>query len=88
MTHSPLKLVEYISCFQMIIDPARCNMQCLQYQTDQLADVKKVEKLNNFYFASMARGDISPGQSNCCLLLLIWEMHVCTARRLKTQFLG
>ncbi|EIE26874.1 signal recognition particle, SRP9 subunit, partial [Coccomyxa subellipsoidea C-169] len=31
---------------------------CLQYQTDQLADVKKVEKLNNFYFASMARGDI------------------------------
>ncbi|BDA40442.1 probable signal recognition particle 9 kDa protein at N-terminal half [Coccomyxa sp. Obi] len=30
---------------------------CLQFQTDQLADVKKVEKLNNLFFTLMAKGD-------------------------------
>ena len=31
-------------------------MQCLQYQTDQQSDVKKVEKLNNLFFGLMAKG--------------------------------
>ena len=30
-------------------------MQCLQYQTDQQSDVKKVEKLNNLFFGLMAK---------------------------------
>lgn len=29
---------------------------CLQYQTDQQSDVKKVEKLNNLFFGLMATG--------------------------------
>lgn len=33
------------------------DRQCLQFQTDQLADVKKVEKLNNMFFTLMAKGD-------------------------------
>lgn len=31
-------------------------VQCLQYQTDQQPDVKKVEKLNNLFFGFMAKG--------------------------------
>ena len=31
-------------------------MQCLQFQTDQQSDVKKVEKLNNLFFGLMAKG--------------------------------
>ena len=36
-------------------------LQCLQYQTDQIAELKKVEKLNDRFFALMARGDGATG---------------------------
>jgi signal recognition particle subunit SRP9 len=36
-------------------------LQCLQYKTDQQADLKKVEKLNNLFFALMAKGPDSVG---------------------------
>ena len=34
-------------------------MQCLQYKTDQLADLKKVERLNHTFFSLMATGEVS-----------------------------
>lgn len=40
--------------------------QCLKYKTDQLVDVKRMEKLNNLMFALMARGpDASLGEHAC-----------------------
>lgn len=30
--------------------------QCLKFKTDQAQDAKKMEKLNNIFFALMARG--------------------------------
>ena len=36
-------------------------LQCLQYKTDQQTDLKKLERLNNLFFALMAKGDVSPG---------------------------
>ena len=30
--------------------------QCLKYKTDQAQEAKKMEKLNNMFFALMARG--------------------------------
>lgn len=39
-------------------------LQCIQYQTDQQSDVKKVEKLNNLFFGLMANGvEDSEGES-------------------------
>lgn len=32
-------------------------MQCLQYKTDQQADLKKIERLNHTFFALMATGE-------------------------------
>ncbi|XP_052733518.1 signal recognition particle 9 kDa protein-like, partial [Vigna angularis] len=31
-------------------------LQCLKYKTDQAQEAKKMEKLNNMFFALMARG--------------------------------
>ena len=31
-------------------------VQCLQFKSDQAQDAKKMEKLNNLFFALMARG--------------------------------
>lgn len=36
--------------------------QCLKYSTDQQADLKKVEALNNTFFRLMARGADAPGE--------------------------
>jgi len=41
--------------------PWVCWAQCLQYQTDQIADLRKVEKLNERLFALMARGEEAAG---------------------------
>ncbi len=42
------------------------HLQCLQYQTDQQSDVKKVEKLNNLFFGLMAAGiENSEGELSC-----------------------
>ena len=35
-------------------------LQCLQYKTDQQADLKKIEKLNRAFFALMATGAPPP----------------------------
>ena len=35
-------------------------LQCLQYKTDQQADLKKIEKLNRVFFALMATGAPPP----------------------------
>ncbi|GAV69950.1 SRP9-21 domain-containing protein [Cephalotus follicularis] len=32
------------------------NKECLKFKTDQAQDAKKMEKLNNIFFALMARG--------------------------------
>ncbi len=39
-------------------------LQCLKYKTDQQVDVKKMEKLNNMFFALMARGEYTPGAAS------------------------
>lgn len=39
------------------------EMQCLQYATDQIADLKKIEKLNNKFFRIMATGQDSAGRA-------------------------
>jgi len=44
-----------------ICRPWVCWAQCLQYQTDQIADLRKVEKLNDRLFALMARGEEAAG---------------------------
>lgn len=33
------------------------DVQCLQYKTDQVSDLKKIEKLNNKLFNLMALGE-------------------------------
>ncbi|XP_057518024.1 signal recognition particle 9 kDa protein-like, partial [Amaranthus tricolor] len=33
-----------------------CDCQCLKLKTDQAQDAKMMEKLNNIFFALMARG--------------------------------
>lgn len=48
-------------CLQSPLSFVGCGLQCLQFQTDQLADVKKVEKLNNLFFTLMAKGDAAEG---------------------------
>ena len=42
-------------------------MQCLQYQTDQQSDMKKVEKLNNLFFGFMAKG-IEESDGGLCFI--------------------
>jgi hypothetical protein len=43
-------------------DRSTPRTQCLKYQTDQLVDVKRMEKLNNLMFLLMSRGaDASAG---------------------------
>lgn len=38
------------------------SSQCLQYKTDQQADLKKVEKLNSRFFSLMATGSPPSGE--------------------------
>ena len=45
-------------------------LQCLQYQTDQIAELKKVEKLNDRFFALMARGADAMGTAQHLALML------------------
>ena len=37
-------------------------MQAVQYKTDQIADVKKIEKLNLLFFQLMAQGSEAEGE--------------------------
>lgn len=53
------------------------TVQALQYKTDQVADVKKIEKLNLLFFALMGQGSDAESEpsllfrqlpaSNCCM---------------------
>jgi len=38
------------------------HLQALQYKTDQIADVKKIEKLNLLFFTLMAQGSEAEGE--------------------------
>ena len=44
-------------------------MQCLQYQTDQQSDVKKVEKLNNLFFGLMAKA-VEESDGALCFIIM------------------
>ena len=57
----------HAACRQLLLARAphaphtRPSLQCLQYKTDQQADLKKIEKLNRVFFALMATGEAPPG---------------------------
>ena len=40
-----------------------CVLQCLKYYTDQQADLKRVEQLNQLFFRLMALGADAPGEA-------------------------
>ena len=50
------------------------NAQALQYKTDQIADVKKIEKLNLLFFSLMAQGSDAEGE--LCLFSCIKGCYV------------
>lgn len=51
-----------IAALPVITPNSKWPMQCLKYKTDQLVDVKRMEKLNNLMFLLMSRGaDASAG---------------------------
>ena len=47
-----------------------CALQALQYKTDQVADVKKIEKLNLLFFTLMAQGSEADGEHQPALCLV------------------
>ena len=76
--------------------PRRARPQVLQYKTDQQADLKKIEKLNQLFFALMATGEAPSGahgrwQSGArgrllgfptdCVWTLILPVPACSAGR-------
>ena len=63
-------------------------VQCLQYQTDQQSDVKKVEKLNNLFFGLMATG-VEDSDGELTLLYahssLTRKLYNCLALKMTQQ---
>ena len=60
-----------LQCWSSDFDPAHpssnpcsCLLQCLKFSTDQQADLKRVEVLNNTFFRLMARGPDAGVHSN------------------------
>lgn len=51
-----------------------CTLQALQYKTDQIADVKKIEKLNLLFFTLMAQGSEADGAPQPALCLVYWVL--------------
>ncbi|KNA24072.1 hypothetical protein SOVF_018280 [Spinacia oleracea] len=49
-------LMKYRHCDGKLVLKVTDNKQCLKFKTDQAQDAKKMEKLNNIFFALMARG--------------------------------
>jgi len=43
--------VKYRHCDGKVVLKATDDVVCLKYRTDQVADLKKMEKLNNWFFA-------------------------------------
>ncbi|KAH9607477.1 signal recognition particle 9 kDa protein [Silene latifolia] len=48
--------MKYRHCDGKLVLKVTDNKQCLKFKTDQAQDAKKMEKLNNIFFALMARG--------------------------------
>ncbi|KAF3436205.1 hypothetical protein FNV43_RR23297 [Rhamnella rubrinervis] len=49
-------VVKYRNCDGKLVLKVTDNKECLKFKTDQAQDAKKMEKLNNIFFALMARG--------------------------------
>ncbi|KAK7373562.1 hypothetical protein VNO80_06977 [Phaseolus coccineus] len=49
-------VMKYRHCDGKLVLKVTDNRQCLKYKTDQAQEAKKMEKLNNMFFALMARG--------------------------------
>lgn len=47
------------------------KLQALQFKTDQIADVKKIEKLNLLFFSLMAEGSEAEGEHPVCAVLCV-----------------
>lgn len=52
------------------------RLQALQFKTDQIADVKKIEKLNLLFFSLMAQGSDAEGEHPVCLYF-VWHCTQC-----------
>ncbi|KAF5741102.1 signal recognition particle 9 kDa protein [Tripterygium wilfordii] len=48
--------MKYRHCDGKLILKVTDNRECLKFKSDQAQDAKKMEKLNNIFFALMARG--------------------------------
>ncbi|CAO2835213.1 unnamed protein product [Amaranthus hypochondriacus] len=48
--------MKYRHCDGKLVLKVTDNKECLKFKTDQAQDAKKMEKLNNIFFALMARG--------------------------------
>lgn len=70
-----------MSALRRVLKEPILSLQCLQYQTDQIADLKKVEKLNDRFFLLMARGEEAAGAAHSCCT------HYCTVSLLCCPFL-
>ena len=53
----------------------RLFVQCLQYRTDQQADLKKIEKLNNLFFSLMAASSHDAAVGRCCPMKACQAAH-------------
>ncbi|KMZ73882.1 Signal recognition particle 9 kDa protein [Zostera marina] len=49
-------VMKYRHCDGKLVLKVTDNRECLKFKTDQAQDAKKMEKLNNIFFALMARG--------------------------------
>ncbi|XP_028758407.1 signal recognition particle 9 kDa protein-like [Neltuma alba] len=54
--HSTRYVMKYRHCDGKLVLKVSDNRECLKYKTDQAQEAKKMEKLNNIFFALMARG--------------------------------
>ncbi|KAL6764303.1 signal recognition particle, SRP9/SRP14 subunit [Haematococcus lacustris] len=54
--------IKYRNCDGKLVLKVTDNRTCLQYKTDQQADLKKLERLNNLFLALTSKGDATAGQ--------------------------
>eukprot|EP00192_Tetraselmis_astigmatica_P016897 CAMPEP_0117677248 /NCGR_PEP_ID=MMETSP0804-20121206/16643_1 /TAXON_ID=1074897 /ORGANISM="Tetraselmis astigmatica, Strain CCMP880" /LENGTH=79 /DNA_ID=CAMNT_0005486517 /DNA_START=307 /DNA_END=546 /DNA_ORIENTATION=- len=48
--------MKYRHCNGKVVLKVTDDKECLLYKTDQLSDLKKIEKLNNLFFILMTKG--------------------------------
>ncbi|KAJ9524736.1 hypothetical protein QJQ45_024372 [Haematococcus lacustris] len=63
--------IKYRNCDGKLVLKVTDNRTCLQYKTDQQADLKKLERLNNLFLALTSKGDATADHHNllvasCC----------------------